>query len=154
VLGDIRSGAPPPRGKGRGLTVNHLRSFLDPTIWKTFEADGENVSFFLIFFSDQATWMTCRRTSSPFTETFSHDWRTMSHSGLHFHKKTFLVSETANPHGLNQKAALKSVCSTQRGLTSPHRKISLGLISGIFQTLQTAGQEGSYQNTCPCILLD
>lgn len=41
-------GAAPPRGKDRGLTANHLETFLDPTIWKTFEGDGEN-SFFTIY---------------------------------------------------------------------------------------------------------
>lgn len=44
VLDDIRRGAPPPRGKDRGLTVSHLKTFLDPRLWKTFEGDGENVS--------------------------------------------------------------------------------------------------------------
>lgn len=43
VLDDIRSGAPPPRGRDRGLTASHLKTFLDPTIWKTFEGDSENV---------------------------------------------------------------------------------------------------------------
>lgn len=48
VLDEIRKGAPPPRGRDRGLTVSHLETFLDPRIWETFEDDGEN-SFFAIY---------------------------------------------------------------------------------------------------------
>ena len=154
MLGDIRRGAPPPRGKDRGLTVNHLETFLNPTVWKTFEGDGENVLCLFFLFFDWSTWMTCHRASSPSIKIFSLDWRTMSRSGLRFPKTASLVSETTNPHGPNPKAAPKSVYSTQGGLTSPHRKISLGSINGIFQMLQTAGQEGSYRNTCPCIFSD
>jgi hypothetical protein len=154
VLDDIRRGAPPPRGKDRGLTVSHLNTFLDPRIWKTFEGDGENVLRLFLPFLNPSPCVTSRRASSPFTETFSLDWRTTSPSGLHSSKRTSLVSETTNPCGTNPKMAPKSVYSTRRGLNSPRRKISRGSINGIFQMLQTAGQEGSCGNTCLYIFPD
>lgn len=47
VFEDIRKGAPPPRARGRGLTVRHLAQFLDATVWSGFD-DSEN-SFFTIY---------------------------------------------------------------------------------------------------------
>lgn len=147
VLDGIRRGAPPPRGKDRGLTVSHLNTFLNPRVWKTFEGDSENVLCMFLLFLDRSAHITCRRVSSPFIETFSLDWRTMSRSGPISPERTILASETKNPRGPNPGATPKSVYSTQGGSNSPHRKTSLGSISGIFLTLQTAGQEGAYGNT-------
>ena len=145
VLDGIRRGAPPPRGKDRGLTVSHLSAFIDPRIWKTFEGDGENVPYMSFLFPDWPAYITSRRASSPFIGTFSLDWRTTNRSGLISPGRTSLASETTNPHGPNPEAAPKSVHSTRGGSNSPHRKTSLGSTSGISQTLQTAGQEGMHE---------
>lgn len=145
VLDGIRRGAPPPRGKDRGLTVSHLNAFIDPRIWKTFDGNGENVLYMSLLFPDWSVYITSRRASSPFIGTFSLDWRTTSRSGLISPRRTSLVSETTNPHGPNPEAALKSARSTQGGSNSPHRKTSLGSISGISQTLQTAEREGAHE---------
>ena len=149
VLDGVRRGAPPPRGKDRGLTASHLTAFIDPRLWKTFEGDGENVLYMFLPFLNRSTYITCCRASSPFIETFSLGWRTMNHGGLISPKRTFLASEIRNPHGPNQRAAPESVCSIQGGSDSPHRKTSPGSTSGVFQTPQTAGKEGTYGNTCP-----
>jgi len=147
VLDGIRKGAPPPRRKDRGLTVSHLNTFLNPRIWKTFEGDGENVLSMFPLFLDRSAHITCRRASSPFIETFSLDWRTTSRSGLISLKRNILASETKNPHGPNPGVTPKSVYSTQGGSDSPRQKTSLGSISGVILTLQTAGKEGTYGNT-------
>ncbi|KII84450.1 hypothetical protein PLICRDRAFT_365946 [Plicaturopsis crispa FD-325 SS-3] len=47
VFEDIKKGAPPPRGAGRGLTVHHLAPFFDSSMWTDF-GDGEN-SFFSLY---------------------------------------------------------------------------------------------------------
>ena len=155
VLDGVRRGAPPPRGKDRGLTASHLQAFINPRIWKTFEGDGENVLYMFLQFLNWSAYITCRSASSPFIETFSLGSRTMNRSGLVSLKSTFLVLETTNPHGPNQTAALKFAHSTQGGSNSPHRKTFLGSISGISRTLQTAGQEGAhggtYLPTCPVL---
>ena len=154
VLDDIRRGAPPPRGKDRGLTVSHLNAFIDPRVWKTFEGDGKNVPYMSLLFPGWPPYITSRRASSPFIGTFSLDWRPTSRSGLISHRGTSLTSETTNPHGPHPEAALKSVRSTRGGSNSPHRKTSLGPISGISQTLQTAGGGGTHWIpllTCPAL---
>jgi len=60
----MRRGAPPPPGRDRGLTVNHLRAFFDPRIWKTFEGDGENVPCMFLLFLD---WSADNLSQSFFT---------------------------------------------------------------------------------------
>ena len=145
MLDGIRRGAPPPRGKDRGLTVSHLSAFIDPRIWKTFEGNGENVLYMPLLFPDRSAYITSRRASSPFIGTFSLDWRMTSHSGLSPPRRTSLASETTNLHGPNPEAALKSVRSMRGGSNSPHRKTSPGSTSGISQTLQTAGREGTHE---------
>ena len=145
VLDGIRRGAPPPRGKDRGLAVSHLNAFIDPRIWKTFEGSGENVLYMSLLFPDLSAYITPRRASSPFIGTFSLDWRTTSRSGLISPRRTSLTSETTNPRGPNPEAALKSVRSTRGGSNSPHRKTFLGSISGISQTPQTAGRGGTHE---------
>ncbi|ESK98276.1 hypothetical protein Moror_26 [Moniliophthora roreri MCA 2997] len=48
VFQDIRTGAPPPRARDRGLTVRHLTRFFDPTTWNGFDDDDEN-GFYTIY---------------------------------------------------------------------------------------------------------
>ena len=73
VLDGIRRGAPPPRGRDRGLTASHLNVFIDPRVWRTFEGDGENVPYSFLRFTYRSAYITSRRISSPFIETFSLD---------------------------------------------------------------------------------
>ncbi|KAF9650262.1 DnaJ-domain-containing protein, partial [Thelephora ganbajun] len=87
VLNDIRRGAPPSRGKDRGLTVGHLNAFFDPRIWKTFEGDGEN-SFFAVYrnlFSrlayDESQWSCFSQEDFP---------------GFGDHKSTWARSESGS----------------------------------------------------------
>ncbi|KAL0580009.1 hypothetical protein V5O48_002012 [Marasmius crinis-equi] len=47
VYQDIRTGAPPPRARDRGLTVRHLTRFLDASVWKGFGDDEDG--FFTIY---------------------------------------------------------------------------------------------------------
>jgi DnaJ family protein A protein 5 len=47
VFEDIRRGAPPPRARDRGLSVQHLSRFLDANIWSGFD-DSQNVCFALL----------------------------------------------------------------------------------------------------------
>ena len=154
MLHDIRRGATPPRAKDRGLTVNHLKAFFDPGIWRTFEGDSENVLYLFFSLPQHSTCVIYRRISSPSIETFSLDWHTMSPSGLLSPKRTFPVSETTNLRGSTRKVVLKSVCSTQGGFTSPRQKISPGPISGTFQTLRTARREGLCGDGCLSISSD
>ncbi|EEB90261.1 hypothetical protein MPER_11550 [Moniliophthora perniciosa FA553] len=48
IFQDIKTGAPPPRARDRGLTVRHLARFLDPSTWNGFDDDDEN-GFYTIY---------------------------------------------------------------------------------------------------------
>jgi hypothetical protein len=42
VFEAIKKGIVPPRARDRGLSVRHLKPFIDPSIWSDF-SDNENV---------------------------------------------------------------------------------------------------------------